>query len=60
MYGDNCNVSIKTAKFFGRPVKAIANVKKEDPANMKAIMQDVFVAPNNDLVKDSFVKLFWK
>ena len=60
MYGDNCSVSIKTAKFFGRPVKAIAKVKKEDPANMKAIIQDVFVAPNNDLLKDSFVKLFWK
>ena len=60
MYGDNCRVSIKTAKFFGRPVKAIAKVKKEDPASMKAIIQDVFVAPNNDLVKDSFVKLFWK
>ena len=58
MYGDSCSVSIKTAKFFGSPVNAIAKVKKEDPASIKAIIQDVFVAPNKDLVKDSFVKLF--
>ncbi len=58
MYGDNWSVSIKTAKFLGNPVNAIANVKKDDPANMKAIMQDVLVAPNKDLLKDSFVKLF--
>ena len=51
-------MSIKTAKFFGRPVKAIANVKKEEPANIKAIIQEVFVAPNKDLLKDSLVKLF--
>jgi len=49
---------MKTAKLFGRPVNAIAKVKKEDPASIKAIIQDVFVAPNNDLLKDSFVKLF--
>ena len=55
MYGDNCSVSIKTAKFFGSPVNAIAKVKKEDPASIKAIIQDVFVAPNKDLAKDSFV-----
>ena len=60
MYGDNWSVSIKTAKFFGRPVKAIAKVKKEEPANMKAIIQEVLVAPSKDLLKESFVKLFWK
>ena len=32
----------------------LAKVKKEDPANIKAIIQDVFVAPNNDLLKDLF------
>ena len=35
-----------------------AKVKKDEPAKMKAIMQDVLVAPNKDLPKDSFVKLF--
>ena len=51
---------MKTAKFLGNPVNAIANVKKDEPAKIKAIMQEVFVAPNNDLLKDSLVKLFWK
>ena len=44
---------MKTAKFFGRPVKAIAKVRKEEPANIKAIIQEVFVAPNRDLLKES-------
>ena len=38
----------------------LPKLRKEDPAKIKAIIQDVFVAPNNDLLKDSFVKLFWK
>ena len=39
-------------------MKAIAKVKKEDPANMKAIIQDIFIAPNNDLPKNSLLNFF--
>ena len=32
--------------------------KNEEPANIKAIIQDVFVAPNNDSLKVSLVRVF--
>ena len=59
MCGDNWSVLIKTAKLFGRPVNAIAKVKKEDPASIKAIIQDVFVAPNKDNLKEFLLRVPW-
>ena len=36
------------ARFLGKPVKPIANDKNVDPANIKAIIQEVLVAPSKD------------
>ena len=38
----------------------VAKDKKDDPANINAIMHDVLVAPNNDNLKVSLLRLFWK
>ena len=51
-------VSIHKARFLGNPVKPIAKDKKVEPAKINAIIQDVFVAPNKDILKVSKVKLF--
>jgi len=48
VYGDKFIPSIQIAKFLGKPVKPIANDKKVEPAIIKAIMQEVLVAPNKD------------
>ena len=52
--------SIHIAKFLGSPVNPIASDKNDEPAKIKAIMQDVLVAPSKDFLKVSKVKLFWK
>ena len=46
------------ARFLGRPVNPIASDKNVEPAKIKAIIQDVLVAPNNDCLNVSMVKLF--
>ena len=51
MYGESSRLFIHRAKFLGKPVNPIARDKNADPANMKEIIQDVFVAPNNELLK---------
>ena len=48
MYGDKFIPSIQIARFLGNPVKPIAKDKKVDPAIIKAIIQEVLVAPNKD------------
>ena len=53
-------LSIHNAKFLGSPVNPIARDKKVDPANMNAIMHEVFVAPNKEDLNVSKFKLFWK
>ena len=49
---------IHIAKFLGKPVKPIAKDKKVEPAKIKAIIQEVFVAPNKEDLKVSKFKLF--
>ena len=51
---------IQTAKFLGNPVKPMANDKNVEPAKINAIIHEVFVAPNNEDLNVSTVKLFWK
>ena len=51
-------LSIHNAKFLGSPVNPIARDKKVDPANMNAIMHEVFVAPSNEDLNVSKPKLF--
>ena len=51
-------LSIHIAKFLGRPVKPIAKDKKVEPAKIKAIIQEVFVAPNKDSLKVFKLRLF--
>ena len=53
-------LSIQIAKFLGSPVNPIARDKKDEPAKIKAIIHEVFVAPSNDSLKFFKVKLFWK
>ena len=48
----------KIAKFLGNPVNPIAKDKNVEPAKIKAIIQDVLVAPNKDCLNVSIVKLF--
>jgi hypothetical protein len=36
----------------------MAKDKNEEPASIKAIMQDVFVAPSKDSLKVSLVRVF--
>ena len=49
---------IQTAKFLGKPVKPIAKDRKVEPAKINAIIQEVLVAPNKDVLKVSRVKVF--
>ena len=51
VYGDRFIASIQIAKFLGRPVNPIAKDKKAEPANIKAIIQEVLVAPKSDSLK---------
>ena len=51
-------LSIQIAKFLGNPVKPIAKDRKVDPAKIKAIMHDVFVAPSSDCINVSLLRLF--
>ena len=53
-------LSIQIAKFLGSPVKPMARERKLEPANINAIMHDVFVAPNKDSLNVCIVKLFCK
>ena len=60
MYGDRFIPSIQIAKFLGNPVKPIAKDKKVEPAIIKAIIQEVLVAPNNDKLNVSLLSVPWK
>ena len=58
MYGDRSILWIQIAKFLGSPVNPIASDKKDEPARIKAIIHEVFVAPNRDSLKVLRFKLF--
>ena len=53
-------LSIHIARFLGSPVNPIAKDRNVAPANIKAIMQEVFVAPNREALNVFKVRLFWK
>ena len=57
-YGESSIPSIHRARFLGNPVKPIAKDKKVAPANIKAIMQEVLVAPKRDSLNVLKDKLF--
>ena len=51
---------IQRARFLGNPVNPIAKDKNVEPAKIKAIIQEVLVAPSKEDLKVFNVKLFWK
>ena len=51
---------IQIAKFLGNPVKPIAKDKNVEPANIKAIIQEVLVAPNKDRLNVFLLNVPWK
>ena len=49
---------IQRARFLGNPVNPIAKDKNVEPAKIKAIIQEVLVAPSKEDLKVYNVKLY--